>query len=90
MTNAIPGPAKLHSIVIKEAAVVTPKMVTPAFVVPEHHEVFIASGKPVQISDKPKISVKKSSPPVTNPAFREHEGLRNLQRQLHVDANKTK
>lgn len=46
----------------------------------------------IKPSAMPKISEpkKKSSPPVTNPAFREHEGLRNLQRQLHVDANKTK
>ncbi|QFG09162.1 hypothetical protein PBI_SPORTO_54 [Arthrobacter phage Sporto] len=29
---------------------------------------------------------KERSTPVRNPAFREHEGLKNLQRQLHADA----
>ena len=32
---------------------------------------------------KPKAAPKKPSAPVRNPAFREHEGLKALQRELH-------
>lgn len=45
-------------------------------------------GAPKEKAAKP-TPAKKPSPPVRNPAFREHEGLKDLQRQLHR-SNRTK
>lgn len=39
-------------------------------------------GAPKEKAPKPKAP-KKPSAPVRNPAFREHEGLKELQRRLH-------
>lgn len=42
--------------------------------------------KPSEVKTKPR---KERSAPVRNPAFREHEGLKDLQRRLHA-ADRTK
>lgn len=47
------------------------------FEIPKNHDIIVMSGKPV-----PKVK-KKPSAPVRNPAFRESEELRELQRKLH-------
>lgn len=41
--------------------------------------------KPSEVKTKPR---KERSTPVRNPAFRESEPLKALQRQLHADARK--
>jgi hypothetical protein len=41
--------------------------------------------KPSEVTVKPR---KERSAPVRNPAFRESEALKDLQRRLHADARK--
>ena len=65
----------------------TPK---PApFTVPADHEIIVTSGKNLDVSKANPSIMKGSKPrtersaPVRNPAFREHEGLKALQRELN-------
>lgn len=41
-----------------------------------------ATPSTIKVEKKPQ----RKSEPVRNPAFREHEGLRNLQKQLHAQS----
>lgn len=47
----------------------------------------MATPKPSEVKTKPR---KERSAPVRNPAFRENEELKELQRRLHADSRNKK
>jgi hypothetical protein len=73
---------------------ITSKPFTPTTFVSQN-EILVMSGKPVNVESAKSGFVKSMKPsevksrtersaPVRNPAFREHEGLKALQRELNT------